>query len=986
MEFMTWSHNAPSDAQFNSYMQKVDGKWTVINPDAPFQWPDVRRNMLHMFEKYHHKIKDFGLHEFGVRENGSIYDYRTSDYSVLDANLKVQSWVPTSLQYLMETYPDINYSLQFICFGQKNDKFLHTEPNSKSTFIEQARMIATQYRERGWNVNTIEIDFEKVYTLKKGDPIYDDRDDPNRTVIGYATDDDWEVYADFIKMVKDEVCIPLGMKLRVNMYAMTGDFVPSYYGWHDYKTLASRNDKNGNQAIDEFALMTYDFSWAGSAPGPSTPQWWLKQVLDHVANSLPEHKTWIGNAGYGRRWGLDNQQRGNVVTFNQITMWQNGMYKHSHGVYDSTTGQLQYWLWHDQDWLPFTGTNDEDSGYQRTYLHMYDKFSVTHSEDISGTVNRTTYGGFPIITSYFKSQQPIVTGVKAVVNNPQVSGNISGLYTSRGETSLGYHFPGAYRANRAQYQYDKNLGACVPVPDNTGETGKIVFNFDVTTPGTYRLIALVHFNTLDNDVVNASLNGTPFTIGGDNIYDWFPFFIDKSAWIDVGSFTFNSNNTIEIGVSKGYIWGFLVCESFDQRFLGGQVGFNSNLMPFYKRDAQGNPTLANMPAEMTITGEILRRPPRPAIIFEDTFSYLLNQESPGFDLKTLPYYMVTQDYWNSGPIKRWHEGEGAYACTDDIGFQRKGFSNGSWTLQKDGSVKGSANTGASSQLVLYKKFKTNIQVRADIAVTGLYPKAGIRLLASEEGNSQQGYLALLDYAQNKVVLLYEDGTGVQTEVASAWMSAQLEGLKGSTVSMYATILNGKAYVRVGDRTYINGATLTTVPTSGAYGVYISAGTVTLTMFNVSSMDRWEPLEKLEVEIDGTTYKYGEVNRGIPYDEYGYLIYTGLDIEGIDTGGGGTPDGGSASLEFDEDYKNLPIARHPSWVGPKQVKLRMVDAGIWIRNLYIGDSQGFSVAYNSDYIGFIHTTELINQYGCKGVAMWDIGQEDPLVYTYLPGGD
>lgn len=985
MEFMTWSHNAPSSGQFNNYMQRVNGGWEIVDPDAINDWSLVRRSMFYMFEKYHHKIKDFGMHEFGVRDNGEIYDYRATSINILTDDLSsIRSWVPTSLQYLMENYPNINYSIQTICFGQKVDKFLHINEDAIPTFIEHLYRIAELYQDRWSQVNTIELDFEKTYTLNEGDPIYDDRGAEDRQVIGYATGDDWDVYADFIKKVKDEVCIPLGMKLRVNMYAMTGDFNPHYYGWHDYKTLASRVDKNGNQAIDEFQLMTYDFSWAGSAPGPSTPQWWLRQVLDHVEDSLPPNKTWIGNAGYGRRWGLDNQQPGNVVTFGQLVMWQNGMYVHNHdGAED---GEPDKWIWHNQDWLPFVGFNDPDSGYQITYPHLYDKFKVFHSKTVSGTVNRTTYGGYDIITSYFKSQQPEVSGVQAVVNNPSISGNVSGLYTTRGETKLGYHFPGAYRPNRAQYQYDKNLEACVPVPDDSGETGKIVYNFSVSNPGTYRLVALVHFNTLHNDEINITLNGSPVTIGGDNLEDWFPFFVDKSAWLDVGSFTFESSNTIEVGVSKGYIWGFLVCESFDQRFLGGQVEFDSNLQPFQKRDAQGRPTTADMPAEMTITGEILRRPPRPAIIFEDNFSHMLNQEEPGYNIAKIPYYMTVQETWNSGDIERWHEEQEAYACTDSQGFRMVGFSNGTWSLQEDGTVRSGAGVNQSNQLILYRKMKSNIQVRADIAVSGTYPKVGIRLLASREGDANEGYLALLDYHQNKVVLLYEDGARNFTQIAEAWMSPQLENLKGSTVTLYATVMNGKAYVRVGDRMYINGADLPTVPTRGAYGVYVSEGTVTLSMLNISTVDRWEPLEKMEVEIDGQTYPFGEVDRGLSYDEYGYLIYTGLEVEDIDTGDEtpGEP-GGSVSLDFDEDFLNMPLARHPSWTGDKKIKVRMVDAGIWFRNLYIGDSEGYSVAYNSDYIGFVETVKLINQYKCKGVAMWDIGQEDPLVYTYLPEG-
>lgn len=993
MEFMSWSLNAPSSQIFDQYMQKIGGKWEVIDPEAINRWGDSERDFFHMYNKYHKKIKAFGLHEFGVWIDGTIYDFRKkrydnprefeNGYPVLNGDeTDIQNWCPTSLMYLMETYPEIEYGLQFICFGQKVDRILHLNRETAwERFVRQAKKIAELYKERFPSINTIELDFEKTYTLADGDTIYYYRDE-NKPVDewipeGKANGNDWDVYRDFIVKVKNDVCIPLGMKLRVNMYAMTGDFTPSYYGWHDYKTLASGRDKNGNQAIDEFQIMSYDFTYAYSAPGPSTPLWWLEQILNHVDASLPNEKTWIGNAGYGRRWGLDNQQSGRAVTYKQLVMWQNGMYVHNHDGGDK-------WIWHKQSWLPFAGFNDDDSGYQVTYPHLYDKFNINHAKSVKGIVNRTTYGGKDIATSYFKSQQPIFTNIRGIANNPDLSGNISGLYTDNGITISGEYlgedtrFKGAYRANKAQYQYDKNLDACVPVPDETGENGAITFNFKVNKAGRYKLIALIHFNTFTNNEIRGSLNGTSFVIGGEKLEDWFPFYIDKYAWLEVGTFDFNIDNTINIGISSGYIWGFVVCDDFDQNFLGGTLEFSSHLMPYYKRKEDGTPIKAELPERMVLTGELLRRPPRPAIIFEDNFAHMLDAEGSGYDFANIPYYMKVQDFWESGSNKVYYEPHDAYACTDSNGIRRIGFTDGRWILQNDGTVKASVSAGYSNQLVLYKKFKANIQVTATFEVSGTYPKAGIRLLATEEGNGNEGYLALLDYGSNKVRLVYENGPGNYTEIASAWMSDTLINLKGQTVTLYASVWNGKAYVRVEDRTYINGVELNNPPASGSYGVYISGGTIKVSLLNIATLDRYEPLEKMEVEIDDAIYKYGEVARvdksGNPilYDKYGYLVYSGIDISETED-----------NLKWSEDYLNLPLANHPSWEGKKKIRVRMVDAGIWFTMFYIGDAEGFSIAYNSDLIGFIETTKMLYRHNCKGVAMWTMGQEDPLIFEYLP---
>src|SRR5699024_4184793 len=155
-------------------------------------WGDTNRNMFHMYEMNHDKISAFGLHEFGVWIDGTMYDFRASNddnprewengYPVLnDDETTIQSWAPTSLQYLMETYTDIEYALQFICFGQKVDRILHlNRDKAQETFIRQIKKIAEEYKKRWPNVVTIELDFEKTYTLNDGDPIYYQRDVEDR--------------------------------------------------------------------------------------------------------------------------------------------------------------------------------------------------------------------------------------------------------------------------------------------------------------------------------------------------------------------------------------------------------------------------------------------------------------------------------------------------------------------------------------------------------------------------------------------------------------------------------------------------------------------------------------------------------------------------------------------------------------------------------------------------------------------------------------
>lgn len=151
----------------------------------------------------------------------------------------------------------------------------------------------------------------------------------------------------------------------------------------------------------------------------------------------------------------------------------------------------------------------------------------------------------------------------------------------------------------------------------------------------------------------------------------------------------------------------------------------------------------------------------------------------------------------------------------------------------------------------------------------------------------------------------------------------------------------------------------------------------------------------------SNYDYGEVVRDREYDEFDYIIYTGLPgdlttaVRAIPSEGSGidprTVPGRAGTIYETEiepeywnlDYRNIPIAEISSWIGKKDVTIEMRDPGIWLRTLYVGDAEGYSVAYNSDKIGFIRTSQLVLDYNCKGIALWTLGQEDPQIFDYIP---
>lgn len=997
MKFMTWTLHAPSTSTFSQYKDLPVGEpwysknYVTVNQDAIKNWDHRQRGFVEMIERHHNKIYSIGLHEFVTDPSGIIYNYGYSNwknYPVLNSEkTDIQYPVPTSLRYLMHKYPNIKWTIQLFSSTEKNvEPILDNVNNCQDVMLDELKKVAQIYISKGFPIGGIEMDFEKTTTRSNEDVLY----------------------RDLLVRVKNEVCIPLGLELRVNMYAMTGEHNPSYYGWHNYSTLASGIDINGNQAIDEFQLMTYDFSWGGSAPGPSTPLWWLEQVLEHVANVLPPEKTFIGNAGYGRRWPLSDQRYGVTFDYKQLMTAQNGTYIHNPGQ-SNPDGTFPF---NDQDFIPFAGFNDPASDYQITYLHVYDFFKAAH-----GTMEEIEFPG-EYVTNYSTKQRPIFTGLQAIAKTPTISGNVSQTYQTT--TDLGtFQF---YVAQKARWFWNEGLrdengniipgtGSCELEQGDKGIDGSLTYNFNLPSAGYYKVIALVGFPFFGNDNFDITINGINHKIG-NAIPDWYPYYTNPSwHYWDCGTYSLGTSNTINVGVTNGaWIGGFIICSGYDKNKTGGKIHFPANLQRMKKRGpkkADGNSEIidAQFPTNMVVTGEMLRRPPRPAIIWEDMFGPHLSGDdfTTDSDLTMFSYYLkANSSSYSIGSGPNPHIVGGKTYCIDQT--RAVGFSYGKWTVSDDGTDAAHARADLTSnygQLVLNKQFTTNIHVELDCRIneTNTQGAYGVRVIA-EKGNPSTGWIARLNYGTGKV-----EWIDLQNSANNRYadMSTSLKNGLGERYTITVQIINKNVRISVGSRLYLDFQAdyLPQTTTGLAYGAYGTRCYIKVYRLNVSTLDRWEPMEKIRLIVDNQNFDYGEVARDREYDEYGYIIYTGLpgdlttavraippEDSGIDhrtvPGRAGTIYETEIEPEYwNLDYQNIPIAKISSWIGKKDVTIEMRDPGIWLRSLYVGDAEGYSVAYNSDKIGFIRTSQLVLNYKCKGIALWTLGQEDPQIFDYIP---
>ncbi|WP_427036512.1 hypothetical protein [Cytobacillus pseudoceanisediminis] len=1013
--------------------------WTHIESSANYR-KDI--------EKYNHKIYSIGCHEFGVNKDGKIYDYNSGQMYFNADGTHTGRRMPSRIEQDIVQYPSIKWFLQMIIFGWTTVKpFLDNDVvnaegrRPQDQFILELNKILDLYET--FNLTGIEMDVEASMTA-----------DP------YSQGHDVK-YIRFLERVKNEVVIPRQMKLRVNVHAMWGDYVPYYYRFHNYKLFAESADMNGNATIDEIQLMTYDYAWNGSSPGASTPLWWFKDVaawcvqnFDPTKNpnaKLTMDNLYFGAAGYGHRWGMYDQEvvkRGTNVTYHNLLGWQNGLYKHYHT--EDINGVTTY-VYHNQEYLFQSSFQDDESKNEVMYPHVYDMFVPKYSKvkEIDGGKKSAvvgTYNGLDYAASNFKQQMPIWTNVRSIANRPSsFSGKAYPIYVEKSveDYAAQQGIDVAQLPDDMRQQWDKNLdpnsldfrhliktiggsdevfvgwfteelkyvekynydesgnviGAyCEPEPK---QNGRINYTLTVPTSGTYRLIAITNFSWYTQAKLGGYVNGSQrFNIGGDAIPEWYPFFLKGSHFYDCGSYSFNAgSNTVsvygELCDSNTPIYGFIVCDGFDQNFSGGEITLSSNIQPMLKKDG----TQAAIPAKFALAAKMLRRDARPAILWDDEF----RTYGEGTQISGTTYYRrVELDYKREGGGTYVEQvgtdpntNQPIYKCFSEP--RNVGYSQGYWS-QKDYAVyfdsDDSRNAASSGQLVLSKQWTVNLSIEARIKIVS-GSQAGIRFYAQSQGTVADGYVFRVDLKRGVRELVFEDYATKESKVVASQPLGNV--VEGQYFVLKALLHNGVGQFFVGDvQAFVQGdgnpvthdgsvntstGEVTLVRTSGACGIYANNVKMYCNHLGISTTDRWETLEKFEVIVDGQRKEFGRINRtGYSYDEFGYLIYSGLtEKETRDPDQFFEEDATKVSLDYE-----VTVIDWNGWQGAKDIQIKLRDAGVWFGELLIGDKEGMSIIWAGDAWSFLDTMNMaVNEYGAKGIGLWAMGQEDPKVWELVP---
>ncbi|MGO2791271.1 glycosyl hydrolase family 18 protein [Microbacterium gubbeenense] len=164
--------------------------------------------------------------------------------------------------------------------------------------------------------------------------------------------------------------------------------------------------------VDHVEIMTYDFAWMGSAPGPIAPGFWVRDVADWVASQIDPAKVSLGVPLYAYFWTIhaypdnDSGWRGDSGTY--YAAWQ-----HFTGFRtgDGTQGAPQGDGSHERiGWVVY---RDEDSQSLWGYTDVYDWLEPSLFDSSVGVVS-ATFDGRHYTTRY---GQPVAEPLWGVVDN-----------------------------------------------------------------------------------------------------------------------------------------------------------------------------------------------------------------------------------------------------------------------------------------------------------------------------------------------------------------------------------------------------------------------------------------------------------------------------------------------------------------------------------------------------------------------------------------
>lgn len=363
--------------------------------------------------QYVRKFYQVGLFDFTVNSDGSISGAPTS----------------TELQAVQQ-YPQVKWFLSVQALGSTFQALMKNTNGAQDKFISEIQRLMTTYP---WCAG-IDCDFEQG-----GDSSY-----TSKAVALFQ-----RIY---------NTVHAAGKLLHVDLPGLTGpgQSLGGEY-WCDYAQL--------EPYFDSCAIMTYGYSWLGSAPGPIAPASWVSAVYNYATTVIPPEKIFLGVAGYGIRWEIDHDPgtsyRGVAGSYDAWLAWMLGVFNHTNNGPP-------------QPLIPWASFWDDVEKSAWMLLHVYDYQTPDDASGIAYPTVKDYFSGYPFTSAYNKIQVPQFTGLVVQQNGNQYT-SYSGALTA----GSGY-----VAARQPAPLYDSNGKIVGYEPP-----GQATYTFNVPSAGTYVLVS-----------------------------------------------------------------------------------------------------------------------------------------------------------------------------------------------------------------------------------------------------------------------------------------------------------------------------------------------------------------------------------------------------------------------------------------------------------------------------------------------------------------
>lgn len=145
------------------------------------------------------------------------------------------------------------------------------------------------------------------------------------------------------------------------------------------------------QILDHVSIMSYDFAWRGSAPGPSSPGYWVIDVYNWASSQMDPSKISMGLPLYANFWEISNYPdhpqgwRGNAGTYYAAYQHFTG-YRANDGTDANPAGNGDFYQ---IGWITY---RHQESQFAWGFLDCYDWLPSAMYRDVRGLYFETFQG------------------------------------------------------------------------------------------------------------------------------------------------------------------------------------------------------------------------------------------------------------------------------------------------------------------------------------------------------------------------------------------------------------------------------------------------------------------------------------------------------------------------------------------------------------------------------------------------------------------